>query len=112
MMNSDLHFISPGFDRIKQELDPDSSYLFCEKECRSDNKDVFEDVILVLDRLNVGILDHQFYFDEAAGKCLLVVKFDSPSTDSVLRRLLDSKLPRNLLFSLYSSRSPLEEGDS
>lgn len=104
-MNDDLSYISSGFDRFKQKLDPDFNYLFCEKECRSKGQAVFEDVISILDRLGIGILDHYSHFDESAGRCLLVVKFDSPSADSVLSRLLDSRLPRDLLFSLYSSCS-------
>jgi hypothetical protein len=97
--------ISSSFDEIKQGLDPSFNYLVCEKDIRSKDDAEFEEVRLTLSQLKIETQDHKIHCDENVGKCIFVAKLGSTRIDTVLKRLLDSNLPKNLVFSIYSSRS-------
>jgi len=96
--------MSMGFEAIKQALDPAENFLFCEQDCQGQVETGFAEVITALFQINIDIRDYQVYFDEPAGRCLLVVKLGPERVDAVLDQLLDSTLPKNRIFSLYASR--------
>lgn len=95
--------VSCSFEKIKQHLDPASSYMIFEKPIESGKRDEFQQVLDTIMRLDRSIHEWQYFQDEARGTSLLVVRFDPGRADRIAQEFLNLGLPEGISFFAYGS---------
>lgn len=93
--------ISSSFAAIKMSLDPNFSYTIFAKESEADKEKHFPEIIQLLSTLKKRDAAWRLYRDEAGGRYLLVVKTEPCKTDIIMKEILETGLPKDVVYYLY-----------
>ena len=93
------------FTKVKRDLDPAFGYVVFEKPGGSKDEESFSEITKVLAHVKKKILGREVHFDEDKKRLLLVVKLDLEQGENIIQEFLGVRLPEEITFYVYGSRS-------
>lgn len=103
-MDPDKQVICSDFGEIKENLDPESSYLIFEKPAESRNPTQFEEILASFTHFKRGAETQGIYYDHIHKRLMLIVKVFPKQKERIVNMIIKQKLPDNIDFYIYGSR--------
>jgi|GEM_PF-6704605 len=103
--------MSAALSQIRDTLEAGGSYLLCETLPGAESAEAFEPVMNILADCESGVLASHFQPDSATGTVFLVVRIEPQAMEPIKSRLLESQLPRDIIFYFYGPRTAAQKDD-